>query len=66
MIVWPLQQQKLLGVDPVVISYLLQNSDSFQESELLRSSIGIFTRKGINNSPYFSWAYSLLKVHSCT
>ncbi|KAI0280140.1 cytochrome P450 [Russula aff. rugulosa BPL654] len=41
-----LWQQKLLAVDPVAVSYVLQNSDSFQKSELLRFSLGVFTGKG--------------------
>ncbi|KAF8491338.1 cytochrome P450 [Russula emetica] len=39
--------QKLLTVDPVAVSYVLQNSDSFQKSELLRFSLGVFTGKGL-------------------
>ncbi|KAI0267583.1 cytochrome P450 [Russula aff. rugulosa BPL654] len=42
-----LWQQKLLAVDPVAISYVLQNSDSFQKSELLRFGLGVFIGKGL-------------------
>ena len=45
----PLQNQKLLAVDPVAISYVLQNNDSFQKSELLRSHLGSFTGRGMHD-----------------
>ena len=45
----PLQNQKLLAVDPVAISYVLQNNDSFQKSELLRFSLGSFTGRGMHD-----------------
>jgi hypothetical protein len=49
-----LQAQKLLAVDPVAVSYILQNSDSFQKSEILRFSLGVFTGKGMDNSLFLS------------
>jgi hypothetical protein len=48
-----LQTQKLLAVDPVAVSYVLQNSDSFQKSELLRFSLGLFTGRGMHDSPFW-------------
>jgi hypothetical protein len=41
-------------VDPVAVSYVLQNSDSFQKSELLRFSLGTFTGRGMHDSPLWS------------
>ena len=63
-------------MDPVAVSYVLQNSDSFQKSELLRFSLGVFTGKGMHDSPFWglililthldiSEAYYLSKVRSC-
>jgi hypothetical protein len=49
----PLQTQKLLVVDPVAVSYVLQNSDSFQKSEILRFSLGVFTGRGMRDSPFW-------------
>jgi hypothetical protein len=47
----PLQAQKLLVADPVAVSYVLQNSDTFQKSEILRFNLGAFTGKGMDDSP---------------
>jgi hypothetical protein len=47
-----LQSQRLLAVDPVAVSYVLQNSDSFQKSEFLRFSLGVFIGKGMHNSQF--------------
>ncbi|KAN0109020.1 cytochrome P450 monooxygenase [Russula decolorans] len=44
-----LWSQRLLAVDPVAVSYVLQNSDSFQKSEFLRFSLGVFIGKGMHN-----------------
>ncbi|KAI0302842.1 cytochrome P450 [Multifurca ochricompacta] len=38
---------KLLAVDPVAVSYIFHNSDTFQKSELLRFSLGSFTGRGL-------------------
>ena len=44
--VGPLQTQKILAVDPVAISYVLQNNELFQKSEILRFNLGVFTGNG--------------------
>ncbi|KAH9980692.1 cytochrome P450 [Russula compacta] len=38
---------KLLAIDPVAISHVLQHSDTFQKSEILRFSLGTFTGRGL-------------------
>jgi len=38
---------KLLAVDPLAISYVLQNSDTFQKSEVLRFTLGVATGRGL-------------------
>ena len=39
-------------MDPVAVSYVLQNNDSFQKSELLRFSLSVSLGKGIHNSQF--------------
>ncbi|KAF8491342.1 cytochrome P450 [Russula emetica] len=39
--------QRLMAVDPVAVSYILQNGDSFHKSEFLRFSLGVFIGKGV-------------------
>jgi hypothetical protein len=58
----PLQTQKLLAVDPVAVSYVLQHSDSFQKSELFRFSLGVFTGKGMHNGPFCGLIWTYLDV----
>jgi hypothetical protein len=48
----PLQSQKLLAVDTVAVSYVLQNSDTFRKSEVLRYMLGVSTGKGMHDSPF--------------
>ena len=38
-------------MDPVAISYVLQNNESFQKSEILRLSLGLFTGNGMPDNP---------------
>ena len=41
------QSPKLLAIDPVAVSYVLQNSDTFQKSEILRFHLGVATGRGM-------------------
>ena len=40
-----------MAVDPVAISYVLRNSDSFQKTEFLRFGLSVFAGKGMHDSP---------------
>jgi hypothetical protein len=49
-----------MAVDPVAVSYVLQNSDSFHKSEFLRFSLGVFIGKGMYNNPFWGLILTLL------
>jgi hypothetical protein len=57
------QTQKLLAVDPVAISYVLQNSDTFQKSEILRYSLDVTIGKGMHDNSFLAWAPRTLTFH---
>jgi hypothetical protein len=48
-----LQNPKLLAFDPVAISYILQNDDTFQKAEFTRYIFSTITGRGMDNSSMF-------------
>jgi hypothetical protein len=48
--IWPFYP-KLLALDPVVVSYILQNNVIFQNSELLRFILGHVSGRGMYHRP---------------
>jgi len=57
------QTQILLAVDPVAISYVLQNSDTFQKSEFLRYSFDVAIGKGMHDNSFLGRARRTLTFH---
>lgn len=57
------QTQILLAVDPVAISYVLQNSDTFQKSEFLRYSFDVAVGKGMHDNSFLGRARRTLTFH---
>ena len=53
----------LLAVDPVAISYVLQNSDTFQKSEFLRYSFDVAVGKGMHDNSFLGRTRRTLTFH---
>jgi hypothetical protein len=53
------QSPKLLAVDPVAVSYILQNDGTFQKSEILRFLLGEITGRGMYDRAFLRLRFDI-------